>query len=121
MMLAFILALGLSFWKLYMFMPNKPLADDDTTKESIEELTHLLYKNMSVIEVPLLDNKSLYESIISDNNFDKKHFWRFNENRLHQLLEQQYLKYNITDTSDEFSNPHPRIHQLKSLSLHHQK
>ena len=121
MMVAFILALGLSFWKLYMFMPNTPLEDDDQNETSTLEITDLMYKCLVEIEEAKLSEKALFEQIVNNEDFDQKHFWRFNENRLRQLLELAYLKANITDTSDVSSTPHLRIHQLRSLSLHHQK
>lgn len=121
MMIAFILALLLSFWKLYMFMPNKVLDDDDQNEASVQELQEIMHKHILSIEEEQLNEKSLYSAIISDEHFDQKHFWRFNENRLRQLLVLDYLKYQITDTSDAPSTLHSRIHQLKSLLLHHQK
>lgn len=81
----------IGMWKIYAFLPNKALADDDTTKESQEELMQLMVKVLSKSDENL-DAKKLYEAMKSDDSFDSKHFWRFNQNRLNQLLELYYLQ-----------------------------
>jgi hypothetical protein len=88
MMGAFIAALALSVWKLYAFFPNKPLADDDTTPESVA----LLEKIMVESNQEGMSESQLYEKMLSHNDFDLKHFWRFNENRLRHLIEHYRLK-----------------------------
>jgi len=91
MMIFFILFLIISIWKIYAFLPNKELSDDDTTEASTKELTNLVLqviKNSS----GELTNKELFESIIKHEDFDKKHFWRFNQNKLNQLLNHYYLE-----------------------------
>ncbi len=82
MLLFFVLSFTISMWKVYAFLPNKTLADDDTTKESQEELIKIIkkYKRNNI------SSKELLKLIVNDINFDKKHFWRFNENKLKQLL-----------------------------------
>lgn len=82
---AFVVALGLSSWKMVAFLPSKPLADDDTTTESVELLEKILIETDR--ETPSLDDESLYRAMMRHPLFDSKHFWRFNENRLHQLIE----------------------------------
>lgn len=82
MMLFFVLSFTISMWKVYAFLPNKELADDDTTKASQEELIELINKHHKENISP----KELLELIKNDADFDKEHFWRFNENRLNQLL-----------------------------------
>jgi hypothetical protein len=85
MMIFFILLLIVSIWKIYAFLPNKQLLDDDTTKEAQEALKAIMIKviNQNITD---LDNKKLFELIINDNDFDKKRFWRFNQNKLNHLL-----------------------------------
>lgn len=85
MMIFFILLLIVSIWKIYAFLPNKQLLDDDTTKEAQEALKAIMIKviNQNITD---LDNKKLFELIINDNDFDKKRFWRFNQNKLNNLL-----------------------------------
>jgi len=96
MMILFIILLVTSIWKIYAFLPNKELADDDTTEASQEELTNLI---LSVIKKSdgNLTNAELFQRVIDDSSFNKKHYWRFNQNRLNQLLTHFYLEH--TDTS----------------------
>jgi len=91
MMIFFILFFAISFWKIYAFLPNRQLEDDDTTKEAKDELQKLMIK---VIKNNYrdLDNKKLFNLMIADDEFDKERFWRFNENRLNQLLSSYYLQ-----------------------------
>ena len=85
MMMAFILALTLSIWKVYAFLPTKVLEDDDTTKEAIDELINIL--TLVLNENPLhVTSKEIYQDMIQHPLFDKKKFWRFNENRVNTLL-----------------------------------
>lgn len=93
MMIAFILAAILMMWKLYSFMPNKPLEDDDQNENSVKELEDLMLK---AIKSGLKDKKEIFNFIIKDEKFDKKHFWRFNENRLNQLLNTYMIKNKIS-------------------------
>lgn len=94
MMIAFIVVLLLSYWKIYAFLPKKALADDDTTSESIDELTEVMV--LCIIDIyekeehefsPLL----LYEHMINHSRFDKEHFWRFNQNKLNHLIANYYV------------------------------
>ena len=89
MMILFILLLVASIWKIYAFLPNKALEDDDTTEASHEELLHLV---LSVIQKSdgNLTATELCERVQNDTAFDKKHFWRFNLNKLNQLLIHYY-------------------------------
>lgn len=87
-MAAFIAGLALSLYKVYLFLPQKPLADDDTTPESIA----LLEKIMVESHTEGISNEALYEEMLAHSEFDSKHFWRFNENRLRHLIEHYRLK-----------------------------
>jgi len=91
MMVFFILFLAMSIWKIYAFLPNEELADDDTTEASQEELTTLM---LSVIKQNKgeLSSSELFKKMTDDSDFDTKHFWRFNQNRLNQLLTHYYLE-----------------------------
>ncbi|WP_321778943.1 hypothetical protein [Sulfurimonas sp.] len=91
MMIFFIISLVASMWKIYAFLPNKELADDDTTEASQEELKILMLKVIKSSDANLKAN-DLYKKMRSDKDFDEKHFWRFNQNRLNQLLNQHYLE-----------------------------
>lgn len=99
MMGAFALTLLLSLWKIYKFLPNKQLADDDNTKESLEQLTHIMIEIIQKSPIPLTDQE-LFDSIKSHKDFDAKHFWRFNENKLHQLLQRYYLLHDISSIKE---------------------
>jgi len=104
MLILFIILFVLSVWKIYAFLPNKPLADDDTTKESQEELLSII---IDVIKKNSADisSKELYEKVIKDTKFDVKKFWRFNQNRLNQLLNRYYIENKeINSISDIYKN-----------------
>jgi len=92
MMIFFIISLIASIWKIYAFLPNKVLADDDTTKESQEELTNLVLEVIKKNDVEL-SLSELFKKVVDDENFDSEHYWRFNQNRLNQLLQHYYLKH----------------------------
>jgi len=100
MIMAFIAAFSLSMWKLYAFLSSKPLPDDDSDEASKEELTALM---LDVIakehrhDAPLSEQE-LFASIVRHEAFDKAHFWRFNQNKLNQLLRRYYLHYPHTGT-----------------------
>ena len=91
MMAAFIIFMVLGVWKIYAFLPTKQLADDDKTAESEYELTKLMI-NVIKKNKGELDNKTLFLKMQEDENFDSTLFWRFNHNRLNQLLTQYYIK-----------------------------
>jgi len=92
MMIFFIILLIVSIWKIYAFLPNKALADDDTTKESQDELMKLI---LDVIKHSNgnLNLNELFNEVTNSSNFDEKHYWRFNHNKLKQLLNQYYLNH----------------------------
>ena len=101
MMIFFIIILIVSLWKVYAFLPNEQLADDDKTKESQEELTNLVLlviKNNN----GNLTVEELFQQIKCNEKFDKEHYWRFNQNRLNQLLNNYYLR-------------HPHINTIKGI------
>jgi len=91
MLIFFIVLLVVSIWKIYAFLPNKPLTDDDTTKESQEELLKLILKNIKESQGEL-NQEELFKKIKSDETFDEKKFWRFNQNRLNKLLSYYHLE-----------------------------
>ena len=95
MMTAFLAALALSAWKLYGFLQTKPLPDDDSDEASKNELTYLMLQVIDEKHTPEnpLGETELFEYIVRHEAFDKKHFWRFNQNKLNQLLRRYYLQY----------------------------
>jgi len=86
MMIFFIISL----WKVYVFLPNKQLHDDDRTKESKDELISIVL-NIIKKDGKDLSLNDLFQKIKEDKNFDDKHYWRFNLNRLNQLLNSYYV------------------------------
>jgi len=106
MMIFFIIILVASIWKIYAFLPNEQLADDDKTKESQEELTNLILNVIKNSSENLTLNE-LFKKIKDDEKFDEKHYWRFNQNRLNQLLNNYYIKHphinNIADIYKEIA------------------
>lgn len=107
MLVFFIILLVVSIWKIYAFLPNKELADDDTTEVSHKELIHLMLKVIKSSDANITA-KELYEKMKDNENFDEKHFWRFNQNRLNQLLNQYYLEnpdvFTIEDIYQNINN-----------------
>ncbi|MDD3476239.1 MAG: hypothetical protein PHI38_05175 [Sulfurimonas sp.] len=85
MMIFFILLLIVSIWKIYAFLPNEQLLDDDTTKEAQNTLKELMIKVIKENSADI-DSKKLFELMINDAEFDKERFWRFNQNKLNNLL-----------------------------------
>jgi hypothetical protein len=92
MMIFFIIFMIIGMWKIYAFLPNKKLADDDTTKESQQELLKLMLQVIKASDGKI-NSADLYKKMKENESFDKNHFWRFNQNRLNQLL-QRYLLQN---------------------------
>ena len=87
-------------------MPNKQLSDDDTTKESQEELTKLILNVIKRNNGNLTTNE-LFEKVTDDESFNQTHYWRFNHNRLNQLLNKYYAQ-----------NPHAKSIKDIYSSLH---
>jgi len=90
MMVAFILALGFSAWKFYAFMPTETLADDDTNPDATMELKEIMYH---VIGNGTLDEEQILKEMQEHPRFDHEHFWRFNLNRLRQLINSHYIEH----------------------------
>jgi len=97
MMLFFLALLVVSIWKIYAFLPRERLADDDTTQESVAELQTLMLKHIQNSYGELTEQE-LFEAIKQDPQFDQQHFWRFNQNRLKQLLQSYYLQHPDTQS-----------------------
>jgi len=101
LMLIFFIGLFLiSFWKIYAFLPNEQLPDDDNTPQAREEITKVILQVIQKSRADISLNE-LYEKIKSDEDFDEKHFWRFNPNKLHHLLEYYYAKHPDTQSIEE--------------------
>ncbi len=92
MMVAFAIAVIFSLWKVYAFLPNKPLQDDDRTDE-VDALLHTIMITTIVKHGSDLSVNELYEKMKEHDDFDHERLWRFNVNRLNQLLTQHRLRY----------------------------
>jgi len=97
MLVFFILFLVMSIWKIWAFLPNKQLADDDKTEDSENELKSLMMKIIKENKGEI-DEKELFLQMSKDENFNSELFWRFNLNRLKQILNIYYMQnHNVHD------------------------
>jgi len=99
MMAAFLFAITVTFWKLYLLLPNKPLEDDDTTPEAVEALTGLLHDAL-MDAGETATPRQLHDAMRRHPRFDPERFWRLNENRVLQLLRRSYLLEGAADIPD---------------------
>ncbi len=89
MMIAFVIGTLLSIWKVYPFLVNRVLKDDDTGEDSHTYLVEHMHKVLKEQkDVP--SAKTLHEKMVAHPEFDKERFWRFNENKLNQLLHRYF-------------------------------
>jgi len=91
MMIFFIIFMIISIWKIYAFLPNKQLEDDDTTPEATKDLMHLMFSVITENKGELT-NDELFSKMQEHEEFDSQRFWRFNLNRLNQLLQKFYIE-----------------------------
>jgi len=101
MMVAFIAGLVLSIWKMYPFLVNRTLEDDDTGEDAHNYLVTHMYKVLKECDATP-SNKELHEKMVTHEAFDKERFWRFNLNKLNQLLNIHFAK-------------HPHLNSLEEL------
>jgi len=100
MMIFFIIVLVVSIWKIYAFLPNKELADDDTTEESKKDLTEIMLKAIKNSDGKLSVDELLVKFEESEE-FDSQRYWRFNKNRLNQLLNAYYALHPHTQCIED--------------------
>jgi hypothetical protein len=102
MMIIFIITLSLTIYKLYDFLPTKPLVDDDHTLEATDKLKNIMIKSIQYAhEQDLdLDHKKVYDLMIKDKDFDHKHFWRFNQNRLNHLINSYHVEFKTSSLKE---------------------
>ena len=100
MMLFFIISLVASIWKIWAFLPNKELPDDDRTEESQEQLKEIMLKEIS-LKKGEINAKELFTLMKEDQAFDKERYWRFNQNRLNLLLQDTFTHYEGVTTIPE--------------------
>lgn len=100
MMIFFIIFLVISIWKIYAFLPNKELPDDDTTDEAKKELTNIVLHTIKKSDGTLsLDE--LFIKIEESEEFDSQKYWRFNKNRLKQLLNTYYIEHSHINSIED--------------------
>ena len=92
MMIAFVAGTALSIWKMYPFLVNRTLEDDDTGEDAHNNLVDHMHKVLAELE-DTPSEKELHEHMINHKDFDKERFWRFNLNKLIQLLNLHYAKH----------------------------
>ena len=100
MMIFFIIVLVVSIWKIYAFLPNKELADDDTTEESKQDLTNIMLNAIKKSDGKLSVDELLVKFEESEE-FDSERYWRFNKNRLNQLLNAYYAEHPHTQNIED--------------------
>jgi len=100
MLIFFILFLTASIWKIWAFLPNEQLKDDDTTDESQEKLLECMLDVISKTKGELTPSE-LLQVMKEDIKFDKEKFWRFNLNKLNHLLQTYYVSHEgVTSIKD---------------------
>lgn len=80
-------------------MPNKQLEDDDNTQEAVDQLTFIMIDIIQTSSTPPT-HKELFILMRSHRDFDEKHFWRFNENKLYQLLQKYYIIHKLSSIEE---------------------
>ncbi|SFV58373.1 hypothetical protein MNB_SM-5-164 [hydrothermal vent metagenome] len=91
MMIAFVVGMIVSIWKLYPFLVNKKLEDDDRGEDTYNLLVEIMYDTLKEFkESPTLNE--LHDAMKAHKKFDTKKLWRFNPNKLNQLLNRHYLE-----------------------------
>lgn len=100
MMIFFIIILVVSIWKIYAFLPNKELADDDTTEESKKDLTNIMLNAIKHSDGKLSVDQLLVK-LEESEEFDSQRYWRFNKNRLNQLLNAYYTEHPHTQSIED--------------------
>ena len=92
---------------MYPFLINRTLEDDDTGEDSHEHLLTLTYKVLENFQ-QAPTSKELHQKILEHDEFDAKRHWRFNLNKLHQLLHKHYLKNEHLSSIEDI---HKEIHR----------
>ena len=103
MMIAFVAGTALSIWKMYPFLVNRTLEDDDTGEDAHEYLVaHMCQVLKECQKIP--EVKELHEKMVEHEAFEKERFWRFNLNKLNQLLNLHYAKHPHLNSIEDIYN-----------------
>jgi hypothetical protein len=109
MMIAFVAGTALSIWKMYPFLVNRTLEDDDTGEDAHQYLVEHMYKVIQESK-EFLNDKELFEKMVAHEEFDKERHWRFNLNKLHQLLNKHYAQNPHLESLEDI---HKEVHSQK--------
>ena len=106
MMIAFIAGMILSIWKMYPFLINRTVEDDDRGEDTHQLLVDIMHKVLKEFDdAPSLNE--LHDAMKADEAFDKKKLWRFNPNKLNQLLNRHYAENEDLNTIEDI---HKKVH-----------
>jgi len=98
MLIAFIIALFFSFYKVYL-MFNKP-AKGKATKVQYTELEDIITKFLKNLKNIPEDEKSIFDELIKEKIFLHVDYHNFNLNRFKQILQQIYFTYDVDTLSE---------------------
>jgi len=101
MMIAFVSLLTVSIWKIYDFLPNKQLADDDTTDNAQEELLRIVLNTIKKDKGESKTVDELYTRVLINEDFNKEKYWRFSAYKLKKILDLYYLQHPETSTIND--------------------
>ena len=79
--------------KIKSWMPTEPLPDDDRDEKSVQELEEILIDTIKKEYHEGITPKEIFQMMQTHTKFDKKHYWRVNENRVTKLLEDIIAKH----------------------------
>ena len=100
MMIAFVAGTALSIWKMYPFLVNKTLEDDDTGEDAHNHLVAHMKKVLQELE-STPSYQELHTLMTQHKDFDKEKFWRFNENKLRQLVNRYLCENTHLDSLED--------------------
>ena len=103
MMIAFVAGMILSIWKMYPFLVNRTLEDDDRGEDTHNLLVEIMYDVLKESkDVPSINE--LHDAMKAHEKFDEKKLWRFNPNKLNQLLNKHYLQNEHLNSIEDIHN-----------------
>lgn len=93
MLIAFIAALILSFYKVYI-MFNKPAKGIDT-KTQYKELSDIISSFLKNIDDPNLCSEKIYDKLVREKVLENEEYKNFNLNRFNQIVQQLFYTYEV--------------------------
>jgi len=101
MFIIFILVTIGMMYKIKTWMPTEPLADDDRDEKSIQELESIIIDTIKKEYHEGINAKEIFQKMQNHQKFDKKHYWRVNENRVIKLIEDIIAKHDGINSIDD--------------------